>query len=107
MLGLPRGGIPVAAAVAEGIGGELDVFVARKVGAPGQPELGVGAVAEGGSVVCNEEVAGAVGLGPAGFARAVPAVLDEVERRVRLYRGGRPLPVCASCSGGTTTCRWG
>ena len=90
VLGLPRGGVPVAAVVADVLGSELDVFVVRKLGLPRQPELAMGAVAGGGVRVLNDDV-----LADA----AVPAeVLDsvtrrevaEVERRERRYRGDRP-----------------
>ena len=56
VLGLPRGGVPVAAEVARAIGAPLDVFVVRKVGVPGQPELAMGAVASGGTRVLNDDV---------------------------------------------------
>jgi len=89
MLALPRGGVPVAAAVARAIGAPLDVFVVRKLGVPAQPELAMGAVASGGVRVLNEDVLRR--------ARISPAVLDEVtareraavESRERVYRGER------------------
>jgi predicted phosphoribosyltransferase len=89
-LGLPRGGVPVAAEVAAGLGAPLDVFVARKVGAPGQQELGIGAVAEGlGPPVISGE---ALGLRPADLDALVRRAREEVSRRVDLYRAGRDLP---------------
>ena len=54
VLGLPRGGVPVAAAVADALGAPLDISVVRKIGVPGQPELAMGAIGEGGVVVRNE-----------------------------------------------------
>jgi len=95
VLGLPRGGVPVAAAVARTIGAPLDVFVVRKLGVPVQPELAMGAVASGGVRVVNEDVVRA--------ADVTADVLDEVtareravvESRERLYRGGRPAPTLA------------
>jgi putative phosphoribosyl transferase len=89
VLALPRGGVPVAAEVAARLHAPLDVYVARKVGMPGRPEAGIGAVAEDGLAVIGLDLDGAV-------ANAWPALVvdvrDEIERRVRLYRGGRPLP---------------
>jgi len=89
VLALPRGGVPVAAAVARAIGAPLDVFVVRKLGVPAQPELAMGAVASSGVRVLNEDVLRR--------ARVSPAVLDEVtareraavESRERVYRGER------------------
>ena len=90
VLGLPRGGVPVAAEVAGGLGAPFDVFVARKVGAPGQEELGIGAVAEGlGPPVISGE---ALGLRPADLDALVRRAREEVARRVDLYRAGRDLP---------------
>jgi putative phosphoribosyl transferase len=95
VLALPRGGVPVAAEVAAALHVPLDVFVTRKVGAPGQPELGIGAVAEGGEVVANRSALHAIGLGLAELEALADAERAEVERRVRRYRGGSPLPEVA------------
>jgi putative phosphoribosyl transferase len=92
VLALPRGGVPVAAEVAVGLGAPLEVFVARKVGAPGQPEWGIGAVAEGGAVVSNDAAVRALGLSPEAFHALVARERDEVARRVLQYRRDRPLP---------------
>ncbi|HZT67988.1 MAG TPA: phosphoribosyltransferase family protein [Acidimicrobiales bacterium] len=92
VLGMARGGVPVAAEVAEALGAELDVMVARKLGAPGQPELGAGAVAEGGTVVANREVMQAVGLTDAAVRAAAEREEPELQRRIARYRRGRPLP---------------
>lgn len=95
VLGLARGGVPVAAEVAASLGSPLEVFVARKVGAPGHEELGIGAVAEGlvGAIISDR--AGELGISAADLqALAVPA-RHELERRVVLYRGDRPLPSLA------------
>ena len=92
VLGLPRGGVPVAAEVARALGAPLDVFVARKVGAPGHEEYGIGAVAEGGAWVADEAVLPRLGITPDEFdrlaAREDAAVVAQVER----FRQGRPLP---------------
>uniref|UniRef100_UPI002867DB90 phosphoribosyltransferase family protein n=1 Tax=Streptomyces sp. WELS2 TaxID=2749435 RepID=UPI002867DB90 len=64
VLGLPRGGVPVAAAVAEALDAPLDVLLVRKLGVPYQPELGMGAIGEDGVRVINQEVLRATGVGP-------------------------------------------
>src|SRR3954453_21612968 len=70
VLGLPRGGVPVAAKVAEAIDAPLDVIVVRKVGVPGQPELAMGAVGEDGILVVNDEVLEITRVSQAGLAGA-------------------------------------
>src|SRR6476660_4850065 len=64
VLGLPRGGVPVAYEIANSLDAPLDVFVVRKLGAPGQEELAMGAIAAGGVRVLNEEVVRALGISP-------------------------------------------
>ncbi|MET0903434.1 MAG: phosphoribosyltransferase family protein [Acidimicrobiales bacterium] len=91
VLALPRGGVPVAREVAARLGAPLDVLVARKIGAPGQLELGIGAIAEGGAVVASDLVR-TLRLSDAAFQRLVDRERVELDRRVELYRGGRPLP---------------
>ena len=91
VLGLPRGGVPVAAPVAAALGAPLDVLVARKVGAPGQPELGIGAVAEGGGEPMWTALADRLVPDPDERAALVAAERDEIDRRVATYRGGRAL----------------
>jgi len=80
VMGLPRGGIPVAALVAEGLGVPLGVLVVRKVGVPWQPELALGAVGENGAVVLNDAVVSATGLGPEEVDALVRQASREVER---------------------------
>jgi predicted phosphoribosyltransferase len=92
VLALPRGGVPVGYEIAVALGAPLDVLVARKVGAPGHLEYGIGAIAEGGAVVMDVGAVRAAGLSPEGFARLAEAESSELERRVRCYRQGRPLP---------------
>jgi putative phosphoribosyl transferase len=92
VLGLPRGGVPVAAEVAAGLDVPFNVLVARKVGAPGQEELGIGAVAEGRDEPVMTSTATALGLGPAEVDALVRRARREVARRVELYRAGRDLP---------------
>lgn len=92
VLALPRGGVPTAEPIARRFGVALEVVVARKVGAPHNPELGIGAVGEGGSLVADDEVLQALDIGPARFEQLVAAERAEVARRVERYRGGRSLP---------------
>jgi predicted phosphoribosyltransferase len=90
VLGLPRGGVPVAAEVAGALGAPLEVFVARKIGAPGHAELGIGAIAEGDVVVTTDTVT-LLRVSEDDLARRVDAEREELHRRVRRYRGDRPL----------------
>lgn len=91
VLGLPRGGVPVAAEVARALGAELDVIVARKLGAPGAEEYGVGAIAPGASVLDLQSLR-ALGLEPEDMADTEARERAELERRERAYRGSRPPP---------------
>jgi putative phosphoribosyl transferase len=92
VLALPRGGVPVAFEVARALRAPLDVFLVRKLGVPGHPELAMGAIASGGVRVLNEDVVGALGISR-DVIEAVAAVEEqELERRERIYRGGRPPP---------------
>jgi putative phosphoribosyl transferase len=91
-LALPRGGVPVAFEVARALGARLDLLLARKLGVPGRDELALGAVAEGGAQVLNEELLRAFGADPAQIAQAAARAADEIARQARIYRGGRPAP---------------
>ncbi|WP_282703527.1 phosphoribosyltransferase family protein [Streptomyces sp. CC219B] len=94
VLGLPRGGVPVAHEVARALGAPLDVLVVRKLGLPWQPELGFGAVGEGGVRVLNDDVLAGVRLGAGEQAAVEEAQRAELDRRLRRYRSGRePLPL--------------
>lgn len=90
VLGLPRGGVVVAGPVAEALGAPLDVLVARKLGVPWQPELGMGAVAEGGVVALNPQVIRHAGLSPEEIEAVRRREEAEVDRRARRYRADRP-----------------
>jgi predicted phosphoribosyltransferase len=90
VLALPRGGVPVAAEVAAALGAPLDVFVARKIGAPGHEELGIGAIAEGEVVVTTDTVR-LLRVSDDDLRRRVDAEREELARRVQRYRGERPL----------------
>jgi len=90
VLGLPRGGIPVAFEVARALRRPLDVFVVRKLGAPGQEELAMGAIASGGIVVINDEVVEALHVSREVLREEIARERLELVRRERLYRGDRP-----------------
>ncbi|MCA1819556.1 MAG: erythromycin esterase family protein, partial [Halobacteriales archaeon] len=94
VLALPRGGVPVAAEVARALGAELDVTVARKLGAPGHPEFGFGAIAPGVQVLDAESVA-ALGLTAAQVAQVEGRERKELQRRTERFRGTR-LPPCVA-----------
>lgn len=90
VLGLARGGVPVAAEVADTLRAPLDVMIVRKLGAPGQPELALGAVASGGVIVINENVLSSFEDSPAVAVAAVIArERAEIKRREALYRNDR------------------
>ena len=94
VLGMPRGGVPVALEVARALGAPLDVFVARKIGAPNDPELGMGALAEGGVRVLNDEVLRARHVSHKQIEKATARAREQLEERVRRYRGDHPrIPV--------------
>ena len=89
VLGVPRGGVPVAAEVARALRAPLDVVPVRKVGAPILPELAIGAVAEGGVAVVDREAARRAGVGPDELARLVDARRAELAERVRALEKGK------------------
>lgn len=90
VLGLPRGGVPVAREVARTLGFPLDVLVVRKLGAPGDPELAMGAVGEGGATVLNQGVVRMTGATAADVAHAERREQAEIAARTRRFRGDRP-----------------
>ena len=94
ILALPRGGVPVAAEVSRLLSFDLDIFLVRKIGLPGQPELAIGAIAEGGIRVLNRALIEAAGVSVATIERITRQEAEEIERRTKLYRQGRPaLPL--------------
>jgi len=90
VMALPRGGVPVGFEVARAFAAPLDVLVVRKLGAPGNPELGVGAIAEGGSAVLDTGAARRVGMDQHALDATVEREMRELTRRVERYRAGRP-----------------
>ncbi|MEV0613196.1 phosphoribosyltransferase family protein [Nonomuraea sp. NPDC050404] len=93
ILALPRGGVAVAVPIARRLDAELEVLVTRKIGYPPTPELGVGAIAEGGEPVFDLPLLSRLGLTPESVADVVEHERRELVRRVRAYRGDRPLPL--------------
>lgn len=94
VLGLPRGGVPVAAEVARALHAPLDVIVVRKLGVPVQPELAMGAIGEGGVRVINDDVVRLIRINEAGIARVEEHERAELQRRAHRFRGERPhLPL--------------
>lgn len=92
VLGLPRGGVPVAFEVAKALHAPLDVFLVRKLGVPGQEELAMGAIASGGVRVLNYDIVETLHLSEAVIERVTARQQQELERRERLYRQNRPFP---------------
>jgi putative phosphoribosyl transferase len=92
VLGLPRGGVPVAFEVAKILSVPLDIILVRKLGVPGQPELAMGAIATGDVLVINDDVVNWLGISGAEIDAVAQREMQELERRDRLYRGNRPLP---------------
>lgn len=95
VLGIPRGGVVVAAEVARALGAELDLTVPRKLRAPHNPELAIGAVAEDGGVYVDERVTGSLGVPPEYLQQEVAWQLEEIQRRLKAYRQDRPAPQLA------------
>jgi erythromycin esterase-like protein/predicted phosphoribosyltransferase len=92
VLGLPRGGVPVAYEVAAALDAPLDVFVVRKLGLPGHEELAMGAIASGGVVVLNEDVVIGFGISSDAIREVAERESRELMRREQAYREGRPMP---------------
>jgi putative phosphoribosyl transferase len=90
VLGLPRGGVPVAAGVAHALAAPLDVIIVRKLGVPQQPEYAMGALGEGGVRIINDEVVAMAGVSPPELAAIEGRERAEMERRAHRFRAGRP-----------------
>ncbi len=92
VLALPRGGVPVGAELAERLAADFDVLVVRKIGLPGQPETGVGAIAEDGRVLYDDLALARMRVPRQALSETVAFERDELDRRRRVYRGERPAP---------------
>jgi putative phosphoribosyl transferase len=93
ILGIPRGGVIVARAIAEALDRPLDVLVVRKLGAPHNPELAIGAIGPSGAISLDESVLSALqGVSPEYIEREAAAQMAEIERRMPVYRGDAPYP---------------
>ncbi|MBF6593615.1 MAG: phosphoribosyltransferase [Thermaceae bacterium] len=92
VLGLPRGGVPVAKEVARALQAPLDVLVVRKLGVPGHLELAMGAIASGGGRVLNQELLRRLRLSPSDIEPVEERECQELSRREQVYRGHRPFP---------------
>jgi putative phosphoribosyl transferase len=95
VLGLPRGGVPVAAEVARHLHVPLDVFLVRKLGVPSHPELAMGAIAEGGVEVLDERLVERLGIPRTSVDEIAARERSELDRRTRQYRGARGRPEIA------------
>jgi predicted phosphoribosyltransferase len=93
VLGLPRGGVPVAYEVAKALDAPLDIFIVRKLGLPGHEELAMGAIASGGVRVLNQDVVQALDIPERVIDAVARREQQELERREKIYRGNRPKPV--------------
>ncbi len=91
VLGLPRGGVVTAYAIAKELDLPLDIVVARKIGMPGNPELAVGAITEDGTVIFNQSIMHDLGLKPSMLSQTIEAEKKEAHRRLTLYRDKRPI----------------
>ncbi len=92
ILAVPRGGVIVAEPVWENLGGELDLIITRKIGAPDQPELAIGAVSGDGFTTLNEQLVSRLSVGKDYIKRKAEEELAEIRRRLKDYRGDLPLP---------------
>jgi len=93
VLGLPRGGVPVAFEISRELNVPLDVFIVRKLGVPGHEELGMGAIATGGTRILHEQLIEELGISPNTIETVTRNEEKELERRETLYRDDRPAPV--------------
>ena len=100
MLALPRGGVPVGVEVAQALKADLDIFLVRKLGVPGHEELAMGAVTGSGVRVLNHDLIEKLGIPAAVIDRTTEREREEIARRERVYREGRPaLPVRGAYGG--------
>jgi len=93
ILAVPRGGLAVAQPVWAAVGGDLDLIITRKIGAPYQPELAIGAVTGDGFIMLNEDILSRVSADKNYLDKAAAEEMEEIKRRLKAYRGERPVPV--------------
>jgi len=98
VIAIPRGGVEVGYVVASKLGSPLEVTVPRKIGSPMDPELAVGAVAEDGTIYIDEEVSKMIGIRDDWIEVEAERELQEVRRRIEVYREGKPLPSLKECT---------
>lgn len=89
VLGIPRGGVVIAAEAAKALGAPLDVIIPRKLGAPHNPEVAIGAVTQDGTIITDEIMVRRLGLSDAQIDSLAEEVLEEIQRRVQTYRNGK------------------
>lgn len=92
VLALPRGGVPVGYEIARSLNADLDLMLVRKLGAPYQPELAMGAIATGGARVLNRDIVTSLGIDETTIEEVADRERKELKRRERAYRGERPVP---------------
>ncbi len=92
LLALPRGGVPIAYNIGKKMNWPIDVIVARKLGAPGNEEFGIGAISENDSVILDDSTIDLLSIKQRQLAQIIAREEDELQRRVNLYRQGKPLP---------------
>lgn len=92
ILAVPRGGVTVAEPVWRELGGELDLIITRKIGAPDQPELAIGAVTGDGFTMLNDQIVSRLHVSEEYIGKAADQVQSEIKRRLNDYRGNRPFP---------------
>jgi putative phosphoribosyl transferase len=92
VLALPRGGVPVAFQVAQALNAPLDILLVRKLGVPGHEEFAMGAIASGGVYVVNRDIVRSLGISASEIEEVTARERQELERRERVYRDGRPAP---------------
>ncbi|ADG83825.1 phosphoribosyltransferase [Thermincola potens] len=92
ILGIPRGGVIVAAEVAEALHAPLDIIIPRKIGAPFNPEVAIGAITQDGTMICEERLISMLGISEQELAEEAGLVREEISRRMERYRGQRPFP---------------
>ncbi len=95
VLAIPRGGVPVAKEVADAIGVPMDLVITRKIGAPGQPELAVGAVSQDGEVITNPDIVAMLNVSEEYLREEAARQVLEIRSRMNKYRGARPYPKLA------------